>query len=115
LDIPFSSEMCADFGYRERERGRGERAAKTIIIFSLLPQKIEGGRAVPGALIITITIKASILSLSPPPPHHDKNKERPVELTIFILTDRPRVRIGSHLVIHFVGSRGTHPEAWFGL
>jgi hypothetical protein len=50
---------------RERERGRGECAAKTIIIFSLLPQKIEGGRAVPGALIITITIKASIISLSP--------------------------------------------------
>jgi hypothetical protein len=49
---------------RERER-RGECAAKTIIIFSLLPQKIEGGHAVPGALIITIKIKAST-SLSLP-------------------------------------------------
>ena len=117
----FFRNVCRLWGEREteRQRERKRRACCKNHHHILFVASKDWGRACCARRTHNHHHHQSInplsLSLSPPPPHHDKNKERPVELTIFILTDLPRVRIGSHLVIHFVGSRGTHPEAWFGL
>lgn len=57
-----SAEVCANLGWREREISVQKKPSSYSLC---LPQKIEEERAVPGALIITITnspSKTSILS-----------------------------------------------------